>query len=60
MTKLNVDDRWEMLRRMESIELDDGLALAPNASDTDRSAASAEFALADLNERTGKTGHWLK
>ena len=54
VTKLNVDDRWEMLRRMESIELDDGLALAPNASDTDRSAASAEFALADLNERTGK------
>ena len=54
VTKLNVDDRWEMLRRMESIELDDGLALAPNSSDTDRSAASAEFALADLNERTGK------
>jgi hypothetical protein len=54
VTKLNVDDRWEMLRRMESIELDDGLSLAPTVSNADRSAASAEFALADLNERTGK------
>ena len=53
VTKLNVDDRWEMLRRMESIELDDGLALAPNSPNADRSATSAEFALADLNERTG-------
>lgn len=54
VTKLNVDDRWEMLRRMESIELGDGLALAPNAPNADRSAMSAQFALADLNERTGK------
>ena len=54
VTKLNVDDRWEMLRREESIELDDGLALAPNSSNADRSTTSAEFALADLNERTGK------
>ncbi len=53
VTKLNVDDRWEMLRRMESIELDDGLVLAPNSPNADRSATSAEFALADLNERTG-------
>jgi hypothetical protein len=39
---------------MESIELDDGLALAPNSPNADRSATFAEFALADLNERTGK------
>ena len=54
VTKLNVDDRWEMLRREESIELDDGLALAPNSSNADWSIKSA---LADLNERTGK--NWL-
>ena len=52
--KINVDDRWEMPLRVESFQLDDDLSLVPIASDTDRSAASAEFALADLNERTGK------
>ena len=51
--KINVDDRWEMPLRVESFELDDDLSLAPNAPDADRSAASADFALADLNERTG-------
>ena len=39
--------------RVESFELDDDLSLAPNVPDADRSAASADFALADLNERTG-------
>ena len=53
VTKINVDDRWEMPLRVESFELDDDLSLAPNAPDADRSAASADFALADLNERTG-------
>lgn len=53
VTKINVDDRWEMIRRAESVEVDDGLSLAPNAAIADRSAASAQFALADLNERTG-------
>ena len=53
MKKINVDDRWEMPLRVESFELDDDLSLAPNAPDADRSAASADFALADLNERTG-------
>ena len=54
VTKLNVDDRWEMLRRTGLAGLDDGMALAPNAPNADRSATSAQFALADLNERTGK------
>ena len=53
VTKINVDDRWEMPLRVESFELDDDLSLAPNVPDADRSAASADFALADLNERTG-------
>ena len=54
VTKLNVDDRWEMLRRMESFELEDDLSLVPIASDMARSAESAQLAMADLNERTGK------
>jgi len=54
VTKINVDDRWEMIRRTKSVELDDDLSLAPGAVNADRSAASAGIALADLNERTGK------
>jgi len=53
VTKLNVDDRWEMLREITA-DIHDLEPLAPNAPNADRSAASAEFALADLNERTGK------
>jgi len=53
VTKLNVDDRWEMLREITA-DIHDLQPLAPNAPNADRSAASAEFALADLNERTGK------
>ncbi len=54
VTKINVDDRWEMIRQTKSVEVEDGLSLAPNAAIADRSAASVQFALADLNERTGK------
>jgi len=54
VTKINVDDRWEMLPRIGSVELNDDLSLAPNVTNADRSATFAQFALADLNERTGK------
>ncbi len=42
-----------MLREITA-DIHDLQPLAPNAPNADRSAASAEFALADLNERTGK------
>ena len=52
--KINVDDRWEMPLRVGSFELEDDLSLVPIASDMARSAESAQLAMADLNERTGK------
>ncbi len=52
--KINVDDRWEMPLRVESFQLDDDLSLVPIASDTARFAESAQLAMVDLNERTGK------
>jgi hypothetical protein len=54
VTKLNVDDRWKMPLRVGAFELDDDLSLVPIASDMARSAESAQLAMADLNERTGK------
>ena len=53
VTKLNVDDWWEMLREITA-DIHDLQTLAPNAPNADRSATSAQFALAGLNERTGK------
>ena len=54
VTKINVDDRWEMFSNLGSVEFEAIMPLAPNVADADRSATSAQVALDDLNERTGK------
>jgi hypothetical protein len=54
VTKVNVDDRWEVPLRTELFEADAGLSVELGISDANRFVNSAEFALAELNERTEK------
>ena len=54
VTKVNVDDRWEVPLRTELFETDAGLSVELGISDANRFVNSAEFALAELNERTEK------
>ena len=54
VTKVNVDDRWEVPMSTEWFETDAGLLVEQGMPDANRFVNSAEFALAELNARTEK------
>ena len=56
VTKVNVDDRWEVPMSTEWFETDAGLLVEQGMPDANRFVNSAEFALTELNART--EGNW--